>query len=67
VEQVTAENLAERYRVERLIDPERVEITRITDVIKFVLSTQGHAWAEVTDVGRRQGAASEVKGEPSTL
>ena len=46
LEQVTAENLAERYRTERLTDPEKAEITRITDVIKFVLSTQGHAWAD---------------------
>jgi integrase len=46
LEQVTAENLAERYRTERLIDPERAEITRITDVIKFVLSTQGHVWVD---------------------
>ena len=32
LEQVTAENLAERYRTERLTDPEKAEITRITDV-----------------------------------
>jgi integrase len=46
LEQVTAENLAERCRIERLADPEKAEIMRITDVIKFVLSTQGHAWAD---------------------
>ena len=46
LEQVTAENLAERYRTERLTDPEKAEITRITDVINFVLSTQGHTWAD---------------------
>jgi site-specific recombinase XerC len=46
LEQVTAENLAERYRAERLTDPDRAEITRITDVINFVLKAQGHTWAD---------------------
>jgi hypothetical protein len=46
LEQVTAENLAERYGTERLSDPERAEITRITDVINFVLASQRHAWAD---------------------
>ncbi len=46
LEQVTVESLAERYRAERLTDPEKAEITRITDVINFVLKTQGHAWAD---------------------
>jgi hypothetical protein len=46
LEQVTAENLAERYRTERLTDSKMAEITRITDVIKFVLASQGQAWAD---------------------
>jgi hypothetical protein len=37
LERVTAEQLAERYRVERASDPHQAEITRITDVIGFVL------------------------------
>jgi integrase len=46
LEQVTAESLTERYRAERLTNPEKAEITRITDVINFVLKTQGHTWAD---------------------
>jgi hypothetical protein len=46
LEQVTAENLAERYRAERLTDPEKAEITTITDVIHFVLKAQGYTWAD---------------------
>jgi integrase len=46
LEQVTAEQLAERYRVERGSDPEQAEITRITDVINFVLEKHGVRWAE---------------------
>lgn len=45
LEQVSAEQLAERYRAERASDPEQAEITRITDVIEFVLKTQGHSRA----------------------
>jgi hypothetical protein len=37
VERITAEQLAERCRVERASDPHLAEITRITDVIVFVL------------------------------
>jgi integrase len=46
LEQVTAENLAERYRSERLTNPEKAEITKITDVISFVLKAHGHTWAD---------------------
>ena len=45
LEQITAEQLAERYRAERETDPKKAEITKITDVIDFVLATQGHQWA----------------------
>src|ERR1700710_483604 len=55
LEQVTAENLAERYRAERLTDPEKAEITRITDVINFVLKVQGHTWAEHAKRVRQAG------------
>jgi integrase len=55
LEQVTAENLAERYRAERLTDPEKAEITRITDVINFVLKAQGHTWAEHSKRVRQAG------------
>jgi integrase len=54
-EQITAENLAERYRAERLTDPERSEITRIRDVINFVLTTQGHTWADHAKQVRNAG------------
>ena len=46
LEQVTAEQLAERYRNERGSDPERAEVTKVTDVINFVLQQHGHSWAE---------------------
>lgn len=46
LEQVTAEQLAGRYRAERETDPERAEITKITDVVNFVLNQQGHHWAD---------------------
>jgi integrase len=46
LEQVTAEQLAERYRAERRADPEKADITRITDVIDFVLRTCGTEWAD---------------------
>jgi hypothetical protein len=36
-EHFTAEQLAERYRKERETDPDRAEITKITDAINFVL------------------------------
>ena len=55
LEQVTAENLAERYRSERLMDPKQAEITRITDVIDFVLKTQGHRWADHAKQVRNAG------------
>ena len=42
LEQVSAENLAALYRAERESDPDRAELTKITDVIEFVLKTQGH-------------------------
>ena len=45
-EQITANQLAERYRAERAIDPEKAEITRITDVINFVLTAHGHEWLD---------------------
>jgi integrase len=46
LEQVSAEQLAERYRAERETDPEAAEVTRIADVIAFVLKQHGHAWAD---------------------
>jgi site-specific recombinase XerD len=46
LEQVTADQLAERYRAERMEDPEQAEITRITDVIDFVLKAHGHRWTD---------------------
>lgn len=49
LEQVTADQLAERYRAEREADPERAEITKVTDVIKFVLAQHGNSWADVPD------------------
>ncbi len=52
LEQVTAEHLAERYRAERQTDPEKAEVTRITDVIEFVLQDQ---WREMA--GTRQPGA----------
>jgi hypothetical protein len=55
LEQVTAENLAERYRTERLTDPEKAEITRITEVIDFVLKAQGHTWADHAKQVRNAG------------
>src|SRR5262249_362364 len=44
--QMTAEALAERYRAERQSDPEQAEITRITDVIQFVLERHGQRWED---------------------
>ena len=52
---MTAENLAERYRSERLTDPKQAEITRITDVIDFVLKAQGHSWADHAKQVRNAG------------
>jgi integrase len=46
IEQVTAEQLAERYKAERESNPEQAEITRITDVIAFVLKAHGHRWID---------------------
>ena len=46
LEQVTAEHLAERYRAEFQTDPEKAEITRITDVIEFMLKTNGEKWSD---------------------
>jgi integrase len=46
LEQVTAEQLAERYRAEREADPDNAEITKITDVIDFVLRTHGKSWLD---------------------
>ena len=55
LEQVTAEQLAERYRAERASDPEQAEITRITDVIAFVLKTHGHRWIDYARQVREAG------------
>lgn len=54
-QQVTAEHLAERYRTERQIDPEKAEITRITDVIEFVLRTNGSSWQDHATKVRQAG------------
>ncbi len=55
LEQVTAEQLTERYRAERTGDPEQAEITRITDVINFVLTTHGHRWTDYARQVREAG------------
>ena len=53
LEQVSAEQLAERYRAERASDPDKAELTKITDVIEFVLKTQGHRRSDcVRQVGK---------------
>jgi hypothetical protein len=54
-EQVTAEQLAEQYRMERETNPDRAEITKITDVINFVLKTHGHSWADHAKLVRNAG------------
>ena len=46
LEQVTAEQLAERYRAERETDPDASEATKIADIIAFVLKQHGHTWAD---------------------
>jgi integrase len=46
LEQITAEELAERYRGERATHPEKADLTKITDVIEFVLKAQGHNRAD---------------------
>jgi site-specific recombinase XerD len=46
LEQITVEQLAERYQAERKEHPEQAQITRITDVIKFVLNTYRHDWRD---------------------
>src|SRR5262245_63805813 len=46
LEQVTAEQLAERYRAEREDDPEQAEMTRLADVIAFALKSRDHSWRE---------------------
>jgi integrase len=46
LEQITAEGLAEKYRAERNADPDKAELTKITDVIEFVLKSQGHSRAD---------------------
>jgi integrase len=46
LEQITAEQLAEKYRVERNSDPDKAELTKITDVIEFVLKAHGHSRAD---------------------
>lgn len=55
LERVTAEQLAERYRIERETDPDRAEITKITDVINFVLKTHGHTWKDHAKLVRDAG------------
>jgi len=47
LEQVTAEQLAERYRAERDTDPDKAELTKVTDVIEFVLKIHGHSHADL--------------------
>jgi hypothetical protein len=46
LEQMTAEQLAERYQAIRKEDPEQAEITRLGDVIQFALATHGHNWRD---------------------
>jgi integrase len=58
LEQVTAEHLAERYQTERQTNPDKAEVTRITDVIGFVLRTNGGNWPE--QVSRVQEAGYDI-------
>src|SRR5947209_1287749 len=46
LQQLSVEQLADRYRSEREIDPTAAEITRVSDVISFVLSQHGHRWTD---------------------
>ena len=53
LEQVSAEQLAKRYRAERASDPDKAELTKITDVIEFVLKMQAHRRSDcVRQVGK---------------
>jgi integrase len=45
-EQITAEQLAEKYRAERETDLESASITKVTEIINFVLTTHGHRWLD---------------------
>ena len=46
LEQFTAEQLAERYRAEREIDPDGADATILADVIRFVLEKHGQRWVD---------------------
>lgn len=46
VEQLPAEQLAERYRKESEVDPDKAEITKLTAVIAFALKSHGHTWSD---------------------
>ena len=46
LEQVTAEQLAERYRAERAADPDGADATMVADVIRFVLEKHGQRWVD---------------------
>ncbi len=45
LDQVTAESLAERYRAEKAIEPDRAAATEITDVVRFALRQIGQGYA----------------------
>ena len=46
LEQVTAEQLAERYRVELMADSDAAEATKIADIIAYALEKHGLRWAD---------------------
>jgi site-specific recombinase XerD len=46
LEQVTAEQLAERYRAERTADSDLAEATKIADIITYALETNGLRWVD---------------------
>jgi hypothetical protein len=55
LEQVTAEQLAQRYRAERVADPANAEVTVVTDVIRFVLEKHGQRWVDHAKLVREAG------------
>lgn len=54
-DEITAERLAERYRSERELDAGKAEMTRITDIVAYVLKKHGHSWADHAMLMRRAG------------
>ena len=52
LEQLSAEHLADRYRKESEIDPDKADLTKLTDVIAFALKSHGLSWADHARVVR---------------